>query len=105
MKAIFIKSLAAVALAGLLSGCVSPNGDPDYTGSGALMGGATGAIIGAAADRNSGAGALIGGAAGLIAGGLIGHSMDQQAQAEKQPYAQQPYYAPAPQGPPTSLAD
>jgi surface antigen len=103
MKTIFVKSLTAAALAGLLTGCIAPNGEPDNTGSGALIGGATGAIIGASADRNSGAGALIGAAAGLIAGGLIGHSMDQQAQAEKQ-YSQ-PAYAPAPQQPPPSLAD
>ena len=102
MKTIFIKSLTAVALAGLLSGCVAPNGEPDNTGTGALIGGATGAMIGAAADRNSGAGALIGAAAGMIAGGLIGHSADQQQQYEDQRYAQRTY---APVGNPPSLAD
>jgi hypothetical protein len=75
MKASTItKLLAITAMAGLLAGCTSPNGNPDYTGSGALIGGASGATIGAVADRrNPAAGALIGGAAGLITGGLIGH--------------------------------
>lgn len=79
-----IKPFTFMALAGLLAGCVGPNGQPNYTGSGALIGGASGAAIGAAADRrNPGAGALIGGAAGLITGGLIGNSMDQQAAAQR----------------------
>jgi Glycine zipper len=97
--------LAVMSLTGLLAGCVGPNGRPDYTGSGALIGGASGAAIGAAADRgNPGAGALIGGAAGLITGGLIGHGMDQQAEAQRaaQP---PPAVAAAPQGQPLSIAD
>jgi len=102
MKSIFVKCVAAVAVAGLLSGCVSPNGEADSTGTGALVGAASGAFIGAAADRNHGAGALIGAAAGMIAGGLIGHSVDQQREYEKQQYAQRTY---APVGNPPSLAD
>jgi WXXGXW repeat (2 copies)/Glycine zipper len=71
---------ASLLLAVLLAGCTTPTGAPDYTGSGALIGGASGAGLGAALDRaNPGAGALIGGAAGLITGGVIGHAMDQQA--------------------------
>jgi hypothetical protein len=71
---------ASLLLAVLLAGCTTPSGAPDYTGSGALVGGASGAVLGAGLDRaNPGAGALIGGAAGLITGGLIGHAMDQQA--------------------------
>jgi hypothetical protein len=100
-----IKLLAFMALAGLLAGCVGPNGQPNYTGSSALIGGASGAAIGAAADRrNPGAGALIGGAAGLIAGGLIGNSMDQQAAAQRatQP---PPTVVVAPQSQPMSIAD
>ena len=99
------KLLTAIALAGLLAGCVSPNGDPDYTGSGALIGGASGVAIGAVADRrNPGAGALIGGAAGLIAGGLVGHGMDQQAEAQRtaQP---PPATVVVPQGQPLGIAD
>ncbi len=98
-------ALTVVTLAGLLQGCVSPDGRPDYTGSGALIGGASGAAIGAMADRRApGAGALIGGAAGLIAGGLIGHSMDQDAQRERM--AEAPVVvAPPPGSPPPTIAD
>ena len=59
------------------TGCMYPGGRPDYTGSGALSGAATGAAIGAMASQ-SGEGALLGGAIGAIAGGLIGHGMDAQ---------------------------
>ena len=84
---------------------VTPDGRPDNAGSGALMGGATGATIGALADRgNPGAGALIGGVAGLIAGGLIGHSVDQENEARRQYYSAPPIYAAAPP-PPLSVAD
>jgi len=73
-------AIVSVALV-LTTGCVNPNGTPDNTGTGAIMGGGIGAVIGAIADRaHPGAGALIGGAAGLIAGGLVGHMIDQQNQ-------------------------
>ena len=87
----FILTVATSAV--LLTGCESPNGTPDNTGSGALMGGAVGALSGAAiaGPRNAGVGALIGAAAGLIAGGLIGHSIAQQQQAELQQEAPQTY--------------
>jgi hypothetical protein len=104
MKIITAKIVTAVGLASLLAGCTSPNGQPDYTGSGALIGGASGAAIGAMADRRApGAGALIGGAAGLIAGGLIGHSMDQQ-QARYQGPPPVVYYT-QPAQPPPSIND
>jgi hypothetical protein len=103
LKTIIVKSVAAVGLAGLLAGCTTPYGQPDYTANGALIGGASGATIGALADRREpGIGALIGGAAGLIAGGLVGHSMDQQAEARSAP---PPAYYPPPPGPPPSIND
>ena len=79
---IMYRTVAIVSMALLLTtGCVNPNGTPDNTGTGAIMGGGIGAVIGAIADRaHPGAGALIGGAAGLIAGGLVGHMIDQQNQ-------------------------
>ena len=67
-----------------LAGCVSPQGQPDNTASGALFGGATGAIIGSAVARNPGAGAAVGAATGVIAGGLLGHTIDQAQEARLQ---------------------
>ncbi|HEV2209267.1 MAG TPA: YXWGXW repeat-containing protein [Verrucomicrobiae bacterium] len=86
MKIAFVNLVSVIAAGTLLTACTSPNGQPDYTGSGALIGGASGAAIGAVADRGApGIGALIGGAAGLIAGGLVGHSMDEQRAASAPP--------------------
>ena len=74
--------LFVVAIAGIsVTGCMSPQGRPDYTASGALAGGATGAIVGSMA-HNHGAGAAVGAAVGALAGGIIGHGMDQ-AQEEQ----------------------
>lgn len=99
------KYITSLALVLTLAGCVSPSGQPDRTGSGALIGGASGAVIGAIADQhNPGAGALIGGAAGLITGGLIGHSLDQQAEARRHS-APPPAYMAAPPPQPLSVAD
>ena len=76
----------------LTTGCVAPNGTPDNTGTGALIGGAFGALIGAAADRgHPGAGALIGAAAGIITGAIAGHIADQiNAQQRAQLQQQSP---------------
>lgn len=72
------------------------------TGQGAVLGGATGAVIGGIIghqNRETPEGALIGGAVGAIAGGLIGRSQDKeiahqryhQQQAYQQQYQQQVY--------------
>ncbi len=106
MKPFVVTTIALVGLAGLLAGCTTPSGQPDYTGSGALIGGGSGAAIGALADREApGVGALIGGAAGLITGGLIGHTLDQQDQARLQRSSPPAYAAAPPSPPPPSLAD
>jgi len=99
---IFATATAAV----MLTGCVNPNGTQNNTGSGALIGGALGAITGAAigGPRNGGAGALIGAAAGMIAGGTIGNGMDQQQQAELRARAPQTYVRVV-QGEPLGIAD
>jgi len=90
---LFSGAMAGTILVVLLDGCTTPSGAPNYTGTGALVGAASGAGMGALIDRrNPGAGALIGGAAGLIAGGLIGYSMDQQSKT--------PVYVVAPPPPP-----
>jgi len=81
--------LAMVAIAGLANmGCMYPSGQPDYTASGALAGGATGAIIGSMA-RGRGPAPLIGAAVGTVVGGLIGHGMDQTQAARLQEQAPQ----------------
>ena len=66
----------------LLTGCYTPDGQPDRTATGALMGGAigagTGALIGNASGHHTAEGAAIGGAVGLLTGALIGNAMEQQ---------------------------
>jgi hypothetical protein len=71
-----------------VAGCYYPEGRPDYTASGALAGGATGAIIGSAAGHH-GSGGLVGAAVGAVVGGLIGHGMDQEQEARLRAQAPQ----------------
>ena len=105
MKRRIVQTFTALGLIALLAGCTMPSGRPDYTANGALIGGASGAMIGAVADRHApGVGALIGGAAGLVTGGLIGHGMDQQAEARERSVPP-PGYVPPPVPPPPSLDD
>ena len=93
-----------VAAAGVWSaGCTSPTGRPDYTASGALAGGATGAIIGSMA-RHPGPGALVGGAVGAVVGGLVGHGLDQAQEAQLQAQAPQTWQH-VEQGQPLTLVD
>ena len=90
-----------------LTGCVSPDGSPDRTGSGALAGTAIGATSGALIGSRSGRGgegALIGGAIGLLTGSLIGHSMDRDAKARLRAEAPQTL-ARVDQGQPLAVAD
>lgn len=98
-----VLTLVLAASAVGLTGCVSPNGEPDNTGSGALIGAGTGALIGGANGRGGG-GALIGAAVGAIAGGLIGHSMDQEQQERLRQQAPQTYVR-VDQGQPLGVAD
>ena len=99
--------MAVAASAMLLTtGCVAPNGTPNNTASGALMGGAVGALSGAAigGPRHGGAGALIGAAVGALTGGAIGNSMDVQQQERLRAQAPQTYVR-VEQGQPLSTAD
>lgn len=85
-------TFAAAASAILLTGCQYPNGEPNNTGTGALVGGGIGAATGAAlGGRNAGPGALIGGAIGAIAGSIIGSSMDEQQREELRARAPETY--------------
>ena len=102
---IVVLMLGVLALA--LTGCETPYGTPDRTGTGALAGGGIGAASGAligSASGSAGEGALIGGAVGAIAGGLIGHSMDMDEQARLRAQAPQTYVR-VEQGQPLSVAD
>lgn len=90
-----------------LAGCQNPDGTQNNTGSGALIGGALGAITGAAIggnNHNTGGGAAIGAAAGMIVGGLIGNSVDQDQRDRLRAQAPQTYTR-VEQGMPLSIAD
>ena len=75
--------LSVVACGTLLAGVA---GCESQAGTGALIGGAAGAGIGAIVGHNShgrtGSGALIGGAVGAIGGALIGNEMDKKDAAD-----------------------
>src|SRR5437868_2141753 len=75
--------LSAVALAVLIAGAA---GCETKAGTGALVGGAAGAGLGAIIGKQShgrtAEGALIGGAVGAIGGGLIGNEMDKNDRRE-----------------------
>jgi hypothetical protein len=78
-----VVSVVALSLLGAgVAGCES------NAGTGALIGGAAGAGIGAIAGHqshgNTVGGALIGGAIGAIGGGLIGNEMDKNERAQAQ---------------------
>jgi hypothetical protein len=102
----------SAALAILLTGCESPDGTPNQTGTGALIGGAIGAaaggLIGSTSRHDGGAntaaGVLIGGAIGAITGGAIGHSLDEEQRARLQAQAPETYVR-VTQGQPLSTAD
>ncbi len=70
----------------LMTGCQNPNGTQNKTGTGALLGGAFGAVAGGLAGGRHHAleGVLIGAAAGAVAGGLVGHMIDQDQQQRLQ---------------------
>jgi hypothetical protein len=96
-----------VVLSGMtLSGCEAPDGTPDRTATGALIGGGAGATTGALVGGSSHGveGALIGGGIGAVTGGVIGHSMDEEERARLR--AQSPQtYARVDQEQPLGLAD
>ncbi len=94
--------ITAVFLGLSVTGCMSPQGQPDYTASGALAGAATGAIIGSAA-RHSGTGSLVGAAVGAVAGGAVGHGIDQARESQREQLVVT--QGQTLQSPPLSLAD
>lgn len=98
--------LAFGGAAVLLTGCVNPDGTQNNTGTGAIIGGALGALTGAAigGSQHGGPDALIGAAVGAVGGGLIGNSMDREQEARLRAEAPQTYTR-VDQGQPLSLAD
>jgi hypothetical protein len=100
-RSVYLLVVAVVTLSA--AGCYTPQGRPDYTASGALAGGATGAIVGSMAHA-PGAGALVGGAVGALVGGLVGHGMDQAQEAQLRSQAPQTLER-VEQGQPLTVAD
>jgi len=96
--------IAAAAV--VLTGCVNPDGSPNNTGTGALIGGAFGALTAAAIGGRSHGGpdALIGAAAGALAGGLIGNAADREQAARLRAQSPQTYER-VDQGSPLGVAD
>src|SRR6476661_3999576 len=78
----WLSGLAVLALGAGLAGCQS------QAANGALIGGATGAGVGAIIGHNShnrtAEGALIGGAVGAVTGGLIGNEQDKADARERE---------------------
>ena len=80
MRNRYKKMLLTLLGLAMLNGCA---GTPTHTEEGALIGGGTGAAIGAIADpKRPLQGALIGGGIGTVAGAVVGNSADQKAQRE-----------------------
>jgi hypothetical protein len=89
------KALLNITLAGALVSGVA--GCSSHAGNGALLGGATGAGIGAIAGHNTGSGhtaggALIGGAIGALAGAAIGSEADAAERRDDRPAHDRRYY-------------
>src|SRR5262249_25234457 len=95
-------TFAMAASAMLLTGCQYPNGEPNRTANGAMIGGGAGAVTGG--GIGGGEGALIGAGAGAVVGGVIGNSMDRQQRERLQAQAPQTY-ARVEQGQPLLVGD
>ncbi len=75
-----IPLLSILAIVAVLGGCASLS----RTEKGAVIGGATGAVVGTAVSKNDTKGAILGGAIGAVAGGIIGNYLDKQAEEMEQ---------------------
>ena len=100
---VFVRSTLALLLGASVVGCESK------AGTGALVGGAAGAGIGAIIGHNShgrtGSGALIGGAVGALGGAIVGNEMDKddaRKEAQARRNDDRNYQAPPP--PPRNYA-
>lgn len=84
----------ALALAGL-TGCssgVAPSKTASGAGTGALIGGAGGAIVGSNSSMGTGTGLLSGAAAGALVGGVVGMIQDAKDRKEQDRLAQERAY-------------
>ncbi|HLH51579.1 MAG TPA: glycine zipper domain-containing protein [Roseiarcus sp.] len=91
MKAlVLLTTVCASAIA--LAGCETPQ--QQNAAGGALLGGATGAIIGSAVSHGSAGGALVGGALGAATGAMVGSAATPSGPPPPG------YYGPGPDGPP-----
>jgi len=99
-------TFAVATSAVVLTGCVNPDGSQNNTGTGAFIGGAFGALTGAAVGgrNHGGQDALIGAAVGALTGGLIGNAADREQEARLKAEAPQTY-AHVDQGTPLSVTD
>jgi outer membrane lipoprotein SlyB len=100
-------SLATAVAAVAVTGCQYPDGEPNHTATGALVGGGAGAMTGAAIGgphNHAGPDALIGAAAGALAGGIIGNVMDHQQAAALRAQAPQTYVR-VQEGQPLTVSD
>lgn len=75
-------SVAVLAVAGIvLAGCSNPDGSENNTGTGAIVGGVLGAIVGASLPGDDKKGAVLGGIAGAALGAGAGNILDRQQAA------------------------
>ncbi len=84
LKPIFASAITALMLGGCVSGGVptikNADGTSNRAGTGAVIGGLLGAVVGGSTVNHSGKRVAIGGALGAAVGAAIGYSLDQQAQ-------------------------
>src|SRR5436190_19921396 len=88
------KWITRAALTGALG--LGAVGRESHAGNGALIGGATGAgigaVVGSVSHARAGEGALVGGAIGAVAGGLIGNEQDKAEHYRDRYYDDRPVY-------------
>ena len=89
----FVSVATALALTGL-SGCsnVAPSKTTSGAGTGALVGGAGGALVGSNSSMGTGTGLVGGAAAGALIGGLVGMVQDAKDRKEQDRLAQERAY-------------
>ncbi len=87
-------ALGTALAVGLLSGCssVAPSKTATGAGTGAMIGGAGGAIVGSNSSMGTGTGLVGGAAAGALIGGIVGMVQDAKDRKEQDRLAQERAY-------------